>query len=977
MLHGRYFEYWKVGLVVVLNRAPGQVGNRLTIEGNQNIRNNRNQTRGRVFNVNPVDALQNLKFVTGTFYLYNHFATVLLNSKADFSFISTIFVPLLNVKPSIVRPGYVIEVADGKKVEVDRIIYGCKLELGNSLFNINLIPLGHGSFVVIVGMDWLSKHKVEIVCHENVVRIPLASDEVLRVQGERALETSTSLKSTKLDEQELDDIPIIRDFSELKFNSIKDAKKLLQAIEKRFSGNVATRKTQRNLLKQQYEKFTALSSEMLDKSFDRLQKLVSQLELLNEKLLQEDVNQKLLRSLSHEWNTHAVVWRNKADLDTMSMDDLYNNLKVYEPEVKGMSSSINTVDGFSTASTQVNVAYSTNINNLSDVVICAFIASQPNSPQLVHEDLQQIHPDDIEEMNLRWKMVMLTIRAKRFLKNTRRKLTINGNETIGFDKSKVECYNCHKRGQFARECRALINQDNKNKESLRMSSDQAEEGPNYALIAFSSLSSDLEIVDNCKKGLGYENYNLVPPPYTRNFMPPTLYSSFTNLDKFVNDPIVENYKAMSSEKEPKVVRKYDDGSSIEEWVSNDGEEDVSHPKIEKKRVRPSIVKIEFVKSKQQEKTTRKTVKQVEQHRQNTYKAGSTACYVQNKVLVVKPHNKIPHELFHGRTPTLSFMRPFGCPVTILNTIDHLGKFNGKADEGSRPDWLFDIDALTRTMNYEPMVLQEDNVNSINNVNPVVNVNTVSSIVNVVGTNKVNDVGGKISVELPFDLKMHALEDDSIFDFLGDDEDDGAVADINNLDTTIQFSHILTTRIHKDHPLDQVIGDLQSATQTRKMSKNLENMGFKEGKLTKPYSSKGTKMSSKRELTFLLGLQVKQKKDGIFISQDKYVAKILKKIRFIKFKTASTPLELQKPLLKDEDGEEVYVHMYRSMIGSLMYLISSRPDIMFAVCACARYQVNLKVSHLHIVKRIFRLDRKSTTVGCQFFGCRLISWQCNK
>nr|GFA22155.1 hypothetical protein [Tanacetum cinerariifolium] len=72
--------------------------------------------------------------------------------------------------------------------------------------------------------------------------------------------------------------------------------------------------------------------------------------------------------------------------------------------------------------------------------------------------------------------------------------------------------------------------------------------------------------------------------------------------------------------------------------------------------------------------------------------------------------------------------------------------------------------------------------------------------------------------------MHALEDDSIFDFLGDDEDDGAVADINNLDTTIQFSHILTTRIHKDHPLDQVIGDLQSATQTRKMSKNLENMG---------------------------------------------------------------------------------------------------------------------------------------------------------
>ncbi|GJW23424.1 hypothetical protein Tco_0034046 [Tanacetum coccineum] len=120
---------------------------------------------------------------------------------------------------------------------------------------------------------------------------------------------------------------------------LEDAKKLLEAVEKRFGRNASTKKTQTNLLKQQYENFTAPSSEMLDQTFDRLQKLVSQLELLDEKRLQEDVNQKLLRSLSLEWNTHAVVWRNKADLDTISMDDLYNNLKVYEPEVKGMSSS--------------------------------------------------------------------------------------------------------------------------------------------------------------------------------------------------------------------------------------------------------------------------------------------------------------------------------------------------------------------------------------------------------------------------------------------------------------------------------------------------------------------------------------------------------------------------------------------------------------------------------------------------------------
>ncbi|GJY46945.1 ribonuclease H-like domain-containing protein [Tanacetum coccineum] len=112
---------------------------------------------------------------------------------------------------------------------------------------------------------------------------------------------------------------------------------------------------------------------------------------------------------------------------------------------------VNTAHGVSTTSTQVNVANSTNIDNLSDAVICAFFASQPNSHQLIHEDLQQIHLDDMEEMDLRWQMAMLTMRARRFLKNTGKKLTVNGNETIDFDKSKVECYNCHKRGHFARE----------------------------------------------------------------------------------------------------------------------------------------------------------------------------------------------------------------------------------------------------------------------------------------------------------------------------------------------------------------------------------------------------------------------------------------------------------------------------------------------------------------------------------------------
>ncbi|GKE36589.1 hypothetical protein Tco_1459994 [Tanacetum coccineum] len=145
-----------------------------------------------------------------------------------------------------------------------------------------------------------------------------------------------------------------------------------------------------------------------------------------------------------------------------------------------------------------------------------------------------------------------------------------------------------------------------------------------------------------------------------------------------------------------------------------------------------------------------------------------------------------------------------------------------------------------------------------------------------------------------------------------------------------------------------------------------------------------------ELTFFLGLQVKPKEDGIFINQDKYVAEILKKFGFTDVKTASTPIETQKPLLKDEDGEEVDVHLYRLLIGSLMYLTSSRPDIMFAVCACARYQVKPKLGLWYLKDSPFdlvaytdsdyagaSLDRKSTIRGCQFLGCRLISWQCKK
>nr|GFB76077.1 uncharacterized mitochondrial protein AtMg00810-like [Tanacetum cinerariifolium] len=228
-----------------------------------------------------------------------------------------------------------------------------------------------------------------------------------------------------------------------------------------------------------------------------------------------------------------------------------------------------------------------------------------------------------------------------------------------------------------------------------------------------------------------------------------------------------------------------------------------------------------------------------------------------------------------------------------------------------------------------------------------------------------------------EVNVAALEDITYFD---EENNVGAEADFNNLETSIIVSPIPTTKIHKDHPISQIIGDLSSTTQTRSMTKVVKDQDL--CKSFEKLMKDKFQMSSMGELTFFLGLQVKQQKDGIFISQDKYVAEILRKFRLTKEKSASTPINTEKPLLKDPDGEDVDVHTYRSMIGSLMYLTSSRPDIMFAISQ-RKATFGLVISKgftLYLVSYSdsdyagVSLDRKSTTEGCQFLGCRLISWQ---
>ncbi|GJW41392.1 putative ribonuclease H-like domain-containing protein [Tanacetum coccineum] len=677
----------------------------------------------------------------------------------------------------------------------------------------------------------------------------------------------------------------------------------------------------------------------------------------------------------------------------------------------------------------------------------------------------------------------------------------------------------------------------------------------------------------------------------------------------------------------------------------------------------------------------------------------TACYVLNRVLVTKPQMKTPYELLMGKSHNVSFMKPFGCPLTILNTLDHLGKFEGKSEEGyllgystnskgfrvynrvtrkvqdclhvdflenqmnqkgKGPDWMFDLDILTPSLNYIPIRKENQVDTAVNQSNSVdfedvddpavyrlhgfklfgnkavqraitnnaqnkdFDESTVDKEVSLtvedqdlqkefenlmlqetilhshmenqgIASEKRQEKGKEIYdlSESDDDLPKDGIFHGNSFDDENKDSEEEIDLDINNMDNTIDASSSSTLRIHKNHPQSQIIGPTASGVKTRKQlqgtpaphqallsficKQNRTNhkdqqtclfacflsqeepkkitqqcederldgkrvigtkwvfrnkrdergtinrikgkdfctgyrqeegvdydevfapvarieairlflafasfMGFsvyqmdvksaflygniteevyvnqppgfvdphhpnkvykerifdkrglgrvaclsqrdrKDIMLVQVYvddiifgstktsmvkefeelMQKEFKMSSMGELTFFLGLQVKQSTAGIFISQDKYVKDILNKFDFRTIKPVSTPIEAHKALGKDEEGEDVDVHLYRSMIGCLMYLTASRPDIMFAVCLCARFQVTPKVSHMHAVKRIFRYlkhqpklglwypkdspfhleafsdsdyagdnhDRRSTSGGCQYLGRRLSS-----
>nr|GEU74898.1 hypothetical protein [Tanacetum cinerariifolium] len=1064
------------------------------------------------------------------------------------------------------------------------------------------------------------------------------------------------------------------DKHQLKFNSHKDARTLMEAIEKRFRGNTKTKKVQKTLLKQKYKKFTGSSSESLNHKHDRLQKLVSQLEIHGVSLSQEDVN-------------------------------------------------LNTTESVSAAA--------------SVFVVCAkmHVSSLPNVDSLSNA------------------MAMLTMRARRFLQKTGRNLGANGPTSMGFDMSKVECYNCHRKGHFARECRVG---------SYDWSYQEEEEPANYALMAFSSLSSSDNEVPSCSKacskayaqlhsqydkltddfrksqfdvisyqtglepvearllvykqnksvfeenikllnievqlrdnalitlrqklekaeqerddlklklekfqtsfkyltellasqtnektGLVYNSqvftramfdcddylssesdceswppsslydrfqpsggYHDVPPPTTGTFMPPKpdLSSEEVKTPKHSVQPVKisipaatptpASLKSNSSGKKRNrktcfvcksvdhlikecdfhakkmaqpTPRNYAHRGNYKQYAS------LTHPNPQKHMVPTTVLpqskpvsitavrpvvsavvpKIKMTRPRHVHPSVTKSKSPIRRHL--TYSHSPKTSNSPLRVTAVQALVVSAAQGMQGKWGNPQYalkdkgVIDSGCSWHMIGNMSYLSDFEelnggyvafggnpkggkisgkGKIKIGSGPTWLFDIDSLTKTMNYQPVTIGNQtnpsagfqdkfdaekvgeeidqqyrlfSVWSSGSTNPqnydgdvsfdgkehdfdakkpesevilspsssaqsrkqdnktkkedkgkihVESFTGYRDLIPNVGQNSLNstntfsDVGpsntavsptyGKSSFidasQLSDDPDMLELEDITYSD---DDNDVGVEFDFNNLETPITVSPIPTTRVYKNHPVSQIIGDLKNPRGNKKDERGIvvrnkarlvaqghtqeEGIDYEEVfalvarlkaiRLFLAYASFMGFMVYQMDVNsaFLYGTikeEVYQKKDGIFISQDKYVAEILRKFGLTEGKSASTLIDTEKPLLKDTNGDDVDVHTYRSMIGSLMYLTSSRPDIMFAVCACARFQVTPKASHLHEVKRIFRylkgkphlglwylkdspfdlvsysdsdyasasLDRKSTTGGCQFLGCRLISWQCKK
>nr|GEV61327.1 retrovirus-related Pol polyprotein from transposon TNT 1-94 [Tanacetum cinerariifolium] len=741
--------------------------------------------------------------------------------------------------------------------------------------------------------------------------------------------------------------------------SHKDAKTLIEAIEKRFRGNTETKKVQKTLLKQQFENFSGSSSEGLDQIHNMLQKLAQTLIILLSSTPADSTND----------SVSAVV-------------------------------NISAVGNKLSASTLLNV------DSLSNAVIYSFFASQSSSPQLDNEDLKQIDADDLEEIDLKWQMVMLTMRARRFLQKTGRNLGANGPTSMGFYMAKcdgTETYDWSFQAEeeptnFALMAFTSSSSNSSSDNELSPTKPKQDQSSRPSAPIIEDWVSDSEKDDM--------------PQVTKDV------PSFAQSPEFVKSPRHSGNMSYLSDFEELNGRYVAFGGNQKGGkISGKGKiktEDyllrfllmIIHVLVVRKEnnTEPLGIKREF-------SVPRTPQQNGIAERKNRTLIEATRTLLADSLLPIPFWAEITKYWIH---------ETFGCSDTILNTLDPLGKFQGKIHGGflvgysvcSKAFRVFNsrtriVQETLHTMNYHPViaenqsnthagfqdtkkageegtqtyvlfpVLSDGSTNSQNNnkdahadgkqhdddiqksVSPDIHSSSSGSQTRKQDDkteNKDKDSTNDFSVAGPSNATMPNLED------LSHDADRvGAEADINNLESIISVSPIPTTKIHKDHLTSQIIGDLSLTTQTRSMARAVrdqvirnkarlvtqghtqeEGIDYKEVftpvariKAIRLFLAYGSFMGFlvyqiDVKSAFLYGTikeevyvcqppgfedpenldKVKQKKDGIFINQDKYVAEILRKFRLSEGKSASTPIDVEKPLLKDSDGKDVDVHTYR-------------------------------------------------------------------
>nr|GEW02150.1 hypothetical protein [Tanacetum cinerariifolium] len=643
----------------------------------------------------------------------------------------------------------------------------------------------------------------------------------------------------------------------------------LKACENRFGGNTETKKVQKTLLKQQYKNFSGSSTESLDQIHDRLQKLISQLEILGVSLSQEDINLKFLRSL------------------------------------------LSAAAGVSAVSAKMPIFSLLNVDSLSNAVIYLFFASQSFSTQLDNDDLKQI--------------------------DTGRNLGANGPTSMGFNMSKVECYSCHRKGHFARECRSL--------KDTRRNEFQAEEEPtNYALMAFSSSSSSSDnevftramfdcddylysgsdeslppshIYDRYQSGNGY---HVVPPPYTGTFMSPKPDLVFNNAPNDVKtDHPAFNVKLSPTNPDHDLsLTNRPSEPIIEDWVSDSKDESETKtphnvPTATPKPASPkptSNGKCRNRKACFVCKSLDHLIKDCDYHEKkmaqptarNHAHKGNHKRYAQMTLQTPQRH-MVPVAVFTQSKPVLlTAVRPFSIVVLKIHV--------------TRPRHA----KLVVTKHNSPLKRHINRSPSPKASNSPPRVTAVKALMVNATQEKAGEESDQQYVLFPIwssgSTNPQNADGDAAFDEKEPEFNEKKHESEVNVSPSSKFKDFSDNSINEDNAADE----------------------FNEG----------------THIHF--GSLSKQKKDGIFISQYKYVAKILRKFRLTDGKLASTPIDTEKPLLKDPNSEDVDVHTYRSMIGSLMYLTSSRPDIMFAFWTTVAVKKVNDVTRLQVL-----VDKKKVVI----------------